>query len=387
MAKKQQPKKPAKQGRTAGSTVAYGSQPVAAAPSAPQSLPVFNADGSINRQNVMANYENAYRSANQANEARYGDIITGYGQRIGDVTAGNNQLISAQQKLYDDTMREAAGLGLQEQSDLRQDWDKQAAQADDRMRRMGLAGTTVMPTMSAGVEKQKQADMSRLNERLQRERLGMMTDLGQRVNTAKANALQQTDTIKGDRLNFMERREDMQPDMGMYAQLMTQAGNGNGGSVGGGGGTGGVGGGAGGGATGSSASMSPSDIVGYRFNKTGFTWPAGSADPGAKGNKQPVTREELMREMNVTGSIPAWFTKYPGAVLGNAKAQNKSMQSGFSMQQQPMQQPYQPVFSGPAPQMGAPDFSTPMAPASGVASRGMMPQKKKNPFANFMSLA
>lgn len=163
---------------------------------APASLPVYNPDGTINGQNVMQNYEAAYKKANDVNEERYKDILGGYNTR------------------YDTAMSTLEGLGAQEGSDIRSDWDAQQKASEMRLKRAGLAGTTVMPTMAAGIERQKQADLNRMNERLQRERLGYQTGLSQ------------------DTLQFKERRNDLQPDMGMYATLMEKAGNGYGGGGG-----------------------------------------------------------------------------------------------------------------------------------------------------------
>jgi hypothetical protein len=71
----------------------------------------------------------------------------------------------------DTAMSMLNGLGDQEKKDLEQNWKEQQAAGTQNMISSGLTGTTIMPTMNMGYEREKNADLSRLNERLQEQKL------------------------------------------------------------------------------------------------------------------------------------------------------------------------------------------------------------------------
>lgn len=131
---------------------------------------------------LMAAYEQANAQAKAANEARYQQILGGYNDRMSDVM----------------TLWEK--LGAQEGADIRQRWQKTANQQQQDFVRRGLVGTSVLPSMRAGVTTNMNADLARLAESLTAQRASALTGL------------------TGDRLAFMERREDEYPD---YTQMLS----------------------------------------------------------------------------------------------------------------------------------------------------------------------
>jgi len=64
-----------------------------------------------------------------------------------------------------------------------------------------------------GYGRQQQADLSRVNERLQQQRLGLQ-------NTLSQDTLAAQERLKGNQFSFMERREDQYPDLSQMIQLM-----------------------------------------------------------------------------------------------------------------------------------------------------------------------
>lgn len=154
----------------------------------PAEMPVFDSAGNLLSQNLMNNYQNAYNAAKNANLHRYNDILAGYNQRKTDV------------------MNSMEGMNQQAASDIRTDYDAMADSQAQKLRNAGLAGTTVMPTMIAGVEKQKQAQLNRLNE----------ATMAQKTNALAG--------LEGDTLKFQENRNDVYPDTSLYASLLQNAG-------------------------------------------------------------------------------------------------------------------------------------------------------------------
>jgi len=79
------------------------------------------------------------------------------------------------------------GLGNQERKDLAQDYKNLASQQQSRMISSGLGNTTLSASLLAGTERQKQDDMRRLNDRLNREQFDAYAGLtGDQLNTQGA---------------------------------------------------------------------------------------------------------------------------------------------------------------------------------------------------------
>jgi hypothetical protein len=156
---------------------------------------------------LFGQFQNAYNQARQANEARYQDILSGYSQR------------------YQRGMGMLAGLGQQQGRDINELYDQQRSQQDQNLIGRGLGNSTVLDTMRMGSDRERNADLNRLNDSVRQQAIG--TDAG----------------LTGDTLQFMERKNDSYPDFGLLAQL--SQGMGAAGYGGGGGGIGSPGGGMG----------------------------------------------------------------------------------------------------------------------------------------------
>lgn len=137
---------------------------------------------------LLAQYAAAQRQANAANEARYSQILGGYDRRIEDA----NRLL--------------AGLGTQSRKDIQQRGvESKALKHQDTVAR-GLSGTTVKQALERGVDQDVTAALARLDESLRREQLGYQT------------------ALSGDRLSFMERKNETGPDLAQLIQLMMALG-------------------------------------------------------------------------------------------------------------------------------------------------------------------
>ena len=145
-----------------------------------------NNPGGLREASPWEDYQAAYQEAQNANLSRYNDILNQYNQR------------------YNDAMGALAGYGSQQIADTNARWNDTATKGQQNLINSGLTGSTIASTMNAGYEKQKSADLNRLNENLTNTKLGYQTQLS------------------GDTLNFMTGREDAYPDANLYMQLQQQ---------------------------------------------------------------------------------------------------------------------------------------------------------------------
>lgn len=133
-------------------------------------------------------FANAQNAANQANEARYQDILGGYQQR------------------YERNLANLQGAGQQEAADINRRYDERAANIRSDLIARGMGNSTTVDTMLAGNERERTNDLGRLQERLRNQQLAVDTGL------------------TGDTLQFMERRNDVGPDLNMLARLASGVG-------------------------------------------------------------------------------------------------------------------------------------------------------------------
>ncbi len=276
-------------------------------------------------QGIMAQYQQAYNAANAANLGRYGDILQGYTDR------------------YDRNMGSLNKMSLQRQSDINENYNSQAANTKQRLTDLGMSGTTVAPTMAAGVERNRIADQNRLADQVLQQRVGM--DAG----------------LSGDRLQFMERRTDELPDLGLYAQLAMQAAAGGiGGGQGGPGGGGGFPGGGAGAPGAGPAALQWGMVDEY---KTGPDGPLGGKGYLSQRPLSGVEKQSLMKGFAPSGYNGPSYPQMLAASGGGQKARSGGIGS-------PMPAPNLPTYQK-APALGA----TPTMAANPVApmtrSRGL----------------
>lgn len=136
--------------------------------------------GGINGTDTLNNLASAtdaqQRRAEEANEQRYRDILSGHGSA------------------YDRNMATLDGMGESERASLNRRHDASQGRNTQEAISRGLGGTTVLPGMRTLTERERTQDLGDLDERLRRERIGLDTQLS------------------GNTLSFMERREDVAPD-------------------------------------------------------------------------------------------------------------------------------------------------------------------------------
>jgi len=117
-------------------------------------------------QKLVSQYNRAYQEARAANEARYQQLLD-----IASRTTGQREI------------------------DLRRGYTEMGADISQRLARLGMAGTTIAPTMQMGVEREMQSALNRLADEMQQTKLGII-----------------------------ERREDIYPQSNVILQLAQMLG-------------------------------------------------------------------------------------------------------------------------------------------------------------------
>jgi hypothetical protein len=154
-------------------------------------------------QGLLEMWQSGHDQAKSANENRYQEIL-------GNLTSTRDR-----------NMALLNGVGEQQGKDLRDDYRKLETRGGQNLISAGLGNTTAVGNMKSGVLREQKDAENRLQAGLNRERIGY----DERFNTAIAG--------------FQERRTDSYPDLGTFANAMSQLGNYYGGPRGGSGGGGG----------------------------------------------------------------------------------------------------------------------------------------------------
>ncbi|MDP6438379.1 MAG: hypothetical protein QGH74_01980 [Candidatus Brocadiia bacterium] len=152
----------------------------------------------LSRQGRQFNYNIAlgpnrsgYARARRANLRRYAEILRGYDSR------------------YDSVMGSLRGIFSQRRTDIQTQGRSQIAGARQQAVSSGLTGTALTGTQQ-GIQNQVSSRLNRLS--------------GQE-GALNASTMAQ---LLGQKLNFMERREDMYPDLRLLTQLLSRYGMGRG---------------------------------------------------------------------------------------------------------------------------------------------------------------
>jgi len=182
---------------------------------------------------LMGEYQTAYDEAKKANLERYQQILAGYGTRYGTAmtdlgqsrTAVTGQLASNRAEV----LGGLEGLGKEELAGIGRQYTRERASASQGLISSGLYSTTVAPAVLGGVGRREGYAVGAAQERLRREKLGYISQLGaqelQALKEMNAQELMTKTGLKKEELDFMERREDEYPSESLYVQLMKGLGS------------------------------------------------------------------------------------------------------------------------------------------------------------------
>jgi hypothetical protein len=138
---------------------------------------------------LVEDYNKKFKEAKNANEARYNEILQGFGGITGDINTAFE------------------GLSNQGQQDIAQQTLNSKAANTQALVNSGMVGTTILPSLNMQADKNSIAALNRLRDSIAMSKLAYQTG------------------NEKDKLAFMERREDTYPDAAMFTQLLQQFGN------------------------------------------------------------------------------------------------------------------------------------------------------------------
>ena len=194
---------------------------------------------------VMGAYADAFASANAANEARYQAILGGYGTRE-SIFRGALKNIN---KGYDTLIQRQANVGDSQRLDLQDQYARAFAKAKLSSLSRGLGNSTLYDAAQRGVNSDLARAKIALEDSLSREYIDIY---GKKLGFMERGNLFGLSGILKDKLDFMERKQELGPQAALFAQLAEMEGRANAGGFAGGMGGGGMGMPSGGGARGSS---------------------------------------------------------------------------------------------------------------------------------------
>lgn len=118
-------------------------------------------------------------TARQDSDARYGARQT---EGINRAESGKREIDSAHADRYDKGMALLKNAGMQERADIAQGARNAQSAVGQNMVQRGLSGSTIAPTLMAGVQRDRYAEEGRLNERLRGEEAATHANLsGDRI--------------------------------------------------------------------------------------------------------------------------------------------------------------------------------------------------------------
>lgn len=189
----------------------------------------YYSSGETQKRQIQEDYE----KAKQANESRYQDILGQY-NAMENVSAADqgidySEALKKAQENYSTGMKYLEGAGTQEASDIRQShYNRQQKFASDAISR-GVNVPGLMTSTERGIDRDMTADLGRLNERLNTQKLAAHSTLSNnQLSTlleklrASQNAYGNRTNLKTNKLNFMERRTDAYPDIANLTQLYSR---------------------------------------------------------------------------------------------------------------------------------------------------------------------
>jgi len=185
------------------------------------------------REKLTEEYQTAYNEAKAANEARYQEILAGYRTRYGTAMTGlgtsRAEITGKLASNRAEVLSGLQGLGEEELAGIGRRYTRERASTAQQLISSGLHSTTVAPAVQAGVTRREGYAVGEAQERLRRERLGYVSQLGaQELEALKQlsdRELMMQTGLTREELDFMERREDEYPSESLYVQLMQGLGS------------------------------------------------------------------------------------------------------------------------------------------------------------------
>jgi flagellar motor protein MotB len=162
-------------------------------------------------------FQTAFDTAKAANLERFEEVKAGFS----DIISGRE---GAGPELQTFDASQFAGLGNQARRDVRQTFKNVKAANIQQLVDSGLVGTSQVGAVTAGTARGEASEISRVDESLRREQIGITTGIDRFNVGQKTDFARRLEDLKTGRLAFIERREDIFPDQNALLQLAQSIG-------------------------------------------------------------------------------------------------------------------------------------------------------------------
>ncbi len=170
----------------------------------------------MNQSDIYSAYSNALAAANAANVARANEIRGGYDTRALGYSRGAKQIYGQ----WNDLLDRQARIGDSQRLDLQDQYARQLGKTQAGLYAKGLGNSTVMNSAMRGANNDLARNKIALSDSLAREYAAVdQNKLGFMANTNMGTA-----GLAKDKLDFIERINDIGPQAGLYAELAGKAG-------------------------------------------------------------------------------------------------------------------------------------------------------------------
>jgi hypothetical protein len=188
---------------------------------------MYEAQQATPRPDVVQGYKDRYQSGvdswnksvqgyNDRYKAGAGDAeatTQGFRDRYQSGVSDMAGTIQGYNDRYNRGMKNLEGMGLQEAADIRDSWTSANNSARQSLSARGLGGTSVVSTMQQGMNKNQNADLGRLNERVRAQKLATDANLSGDALSAQERASALKANLSGDVLSSQERASALKANL------------------------------------------------------------------------------------------------------------------------------------------------------------------------------
>lgn len=183
-------------------------------------------------QKIMADYENKFNEAKKSNEDRYDEGKYGHQSIYDDAKSRLDGLYKEIESGYAKGKSGALALaenqGITARKDISRTANSQRSRVHQDLVNSGLSGTTIKGSMDSGIARRESDSYTNLNEKLLQNKLNIHDKYSLNYLKDKAaigqNTVNTLSRLGGNKINFIERREDSYPNQQNLMNFLAQYG-------------------------------------------------------------------------------------------------------------------------------------------------------------------
>lgn len=175
-------------------------------------------------EKLYRSFEQAQAQAKAANEARYKQILEGFGQRQQGYALQQKAMNEAYNQRWQRGLSYLTDAGEEERAAIADRYAMESSRAEQSAIGRGLHNTTVLDTLRRGVLFDRMKAELALAGQLRQQRLATDMGLSGEALRARQFGVDRGDEIFQEKLGTIERRTDAYPDPALLANLALQLG-------------------------------------------------------------------------------------------------------------------------------------------------------------------